>query len=195
MSGLISNDEVVSINQIFERDPPIINQKENTVLNSKEKIIFKNNKEKNLDKFLFFEFLANNTKIEIHLEKLQGYLFWQGFLEYFIWLILLALFISSPSTMKIVWIFFFHNARATIGLFILRHIPKTFSVIENLKEYEDTTLEDIQIQMETNYVNLISQNEKILKPLLNCYFFLTIVCLIVDFVMFCIIAANFANSG
>lgn len=163
--------------------------KENSEVN-----LYHNNKKSNKEKLLFYNFLMNNTKIEVHIEDVQGYLYWVGILEYFTWFVILAIFISAPSTMAIIWIFFYHNARATVGLFILYNIPKTHSVIENLKDYENSTLEDIQVQMETNYILLIQEKEKILKPLLITYFILTIISLIVDIIMFFYIAALFGTK-
>jgi hypothetical protein len=161
----------------------------------RDKIIVNENKEKNIEKFLFFEFLIDTTKIEIHMERLQSYLFWQGLMEYLLWLVLIACFVSSPRSMTKIWVFSYHIARATIGLLILKYIPKTFQIIDNLVDYENTSLEDIQIQMENNYVNLISGSEKVLKPLLCIYFLLTLISIIVDVVMFFVIASEFRIVG
>jgi hypothetical protein len=154
-------------------------------------IIYQKNKEKNIEKFTFFKFLIYNTKIESHLEILQSYLFWVGILEYFVWVILLALFISSPSNMAIIWIFLYHNARATVGLFIVKFIPKTHSVIENLKDYENNSLEDIQNSMEGNYLSLIHESERVLRPLLITYTVLTFFSFFVDIILFLVVSTRF----
>jgi hypothetical protein len=156
-----------------------------------EQEIYQANKAKNNEKSLFFQFLINNTKIEVHLEQLQSYLFWNAFLEYLTWLVLLALFISSPKSLAVIWVLFYHNARATVGLFILRHMPKTHQVVENLRDYENNSLEDIQKSMEENYISLIHNTENVLKPLLITYFILTVLSLIIDVVMFFVIASYF----
>jgi hypothetical protein len=156
-----------------------------------EQEIYQSNKTKNQEKALFFSFLVNNTKIEIHLEQLQSYLFWNAFLEYLTWIVLLALFISSPKSLALIWVLFYHNARATVGLFILRQMPKTHQVVENLRDYENNSLEDIQKSMEENYISLIHNSEHVWKPLLITYFILTVLSLIIDVIMFFVIAANF----
>lgn len=175
---------------------PVINQQANpNPIQESDKQIFTINKQKNIEKLFFFEFMTDITKIEFYLEKLQGYLFWQGFLEYFVWLILLSFFISSPRTMTTIWVFFYHIARATIGLCILKFIPKSYQVIENLRDYEDLSIEDIQIRMENSYMNLIRDCEKILKPLLTLYFVLTIISMILDVIVFGYIAVHYKDRG
>jgi hypothetical protein len=153
----------------MDANPEIKIEVNNNQLPVSDILIYQKNKEKNIEKFTFFNFLIYNTKIESHLEILQSYLFWVGILEYFVWLVLLALFISSPSKMGIIWIFLYHNARATVGLFIVKFMPKTHSVIENLRDYENSSLEDIQKSMEDNYLTLIHESERVLRPLLITY--------------------------
>jgi hypothetical protein len=125
---------------------------------------------------------------------LQGYIFWVGILEYVMWILYLGLFVSHPRKMAIVCVFIYHVARATIGMAILRFIPKTHDVIENLKDYGDSTLEDIQTQMQNNYRSLIHSNEKVMKPLLVIYYIITVISLLGDLIVFCIVAANFTET-
>ena len=165
------------------------------VNNPSDVAIYNMNKNKNKDKLIFFNFLMYNTKLEVHLDELQNYLYWVGIIEYAVWIVIMALFISSPKDFGIIWLFVYHIARSTIGLFILRHIPKTHFVIENLQSYENSSIEDIQKLMEHNYVTLIHDNERVLKPLLITYMVLTAVSLIVDFVIFGVIASKFGQTG
>jgi hypothetical protein len=165
------------------------------IINPSDSAIYNMNKNKNKDKLIFFNFLMYNTKLEVHLEELQSYLYWVGLIEYAVWAVVLALFISSPKDFGIIWLFVYHIARATIGMFILKNIPKTHFIIENLQSYENSSLEDIQKMMEHNYVTLIHDNERILKPLLITYMILTAVGLIVDFVVFAVVASKFSQKG
>jgi uncharacterized membrane protein YbhN (UPF0104 family) len=175
----------------MDANPEIKIEVNNNQLPVSDILIYQKNKEKNIEKFTFFNFLIYNTKIESHLEILQSYLFWVGILEYFVWLVLLALFISSPSKMGIIWIFLYHNARATVGLFIVKFMPKTHSVIENLRDYENSSLEDIQKSMEDNYLTLIHESERVLRPLLITYTVLTFVSIFVDVILFFVVATRF----
>lgn len=168
-------------------------EEENKQINN-DSYIYQKNKLCNNEKILITNFLVFNTKIETHLDQLQGYLFWVGILEYFTWIILLSLFISSPSNMWIIWIFVYHNARATIGIFILKFLPKTHQVIEDLKIYDQNSLEEIQKLMEENYIKLIQEKEKILKPLMTTYFILTVISQIVDVIVFFVICTRFRND-
>jgi uncharacterized membrane protein YbhN (UPF0104 family) len=157
-------------------------------------VIYEKNKKTNTEKFVFFNFLIYNTKIESNLEYLQSYLFWVGILEFFVWIVLLALFISSPSHMAAIWVFFYHNARATVGMFIVRHMPKTHSVIENLKDYENSSLDEIQKTMNENYLSLIQDSEKVLRPLLITYTVLTFISVIADVIIFLVVAVGFDKN-
>lgn len=160
-----------------------------------EEDIYQKNKVKNQEKMRFFKFLMYNTKVEIHLEELQSYLLWVSILENVVWLVCLALFISSPSTMKINWTFIYHVARAGVGIMLLFYIPKTFQVIENLQDFESNSLDDIQKGMETNYVSLLQQNEKVLKPLLMIYFILTVISVIIDIILFIVLCNNWSTTN
>jgi hypothetical protein len=167
----------------------------NKVNHTADTMIYAKNLNTNREKFQFYNFLINSTKIEIHIDMLQSYFFWVGILEYFIWLVLLALFISSPSEMQIVWAFFYHNARATLGLFIVKYIPGTHTVIENLREYESSSLDEIQRAMDDNYRSLLGENERTLKPMLIIYLVITVISLLVDFILFWVFALHFNQDG
>jgi hypothetical protein len=155
--------------------------------------ILKNNKKKNQEKLVFFKFLIYNTKIEIHLNQLQGYLYWVSILEMALWLVLLACFISSPSSMGINWLFIYHIARGCVGIFIMLRIPGTHEVIENLGEYENTPIEELQKSLEMKYANLVQQGEVALKTLLLVYLILTVVSLIIDFILLVTLAVQLSD--
>jgi hypothetical protein len=152
--------------------------------------VLKANKQKNEERIVFFKFLIYNTKIEVHITQLQGYLYWISILEFALWIVLLACFISSPSSMGINWLFIYHIARGGVGIFILIKIPSTHEVIENLTEFESTSLEDLQKDLQLRYAELLNQYERALRPLLIVYFILTIISLIIDFILFVVLATQ-----
>lgn len=164
-------------------------------INERKDEISEKNKNTNKEKFIFFNFLMYNTKVEIFLDELQSYLFWIAGLEYFLWIIILALLITSFRTMGPgVIIFVYHVCRGTLGLFIVKHIPKTHEVIENLHDYENMPLEEIQKNMDENYINLIKSKEKFLRPMLICYFIITIISLILDCIMLIVVCSKFNDE-
>jgi hypothetical protein len=166
---------------------------DNELINSIEmkNDIYLKNLEKNQEKILFFKFLIYNTKVEMHIDKFLSYFYWISLIEFFVWLVLLMLFISSPKTMSINWLFIYHVARGSLGIFITFRTPNTHQVIENIADYENSSLEEIQKSLEMKYVELIQQNDTILKPLLISYFIITIIGFIIDLLALIVIALNY----
>lgn len=164
-------------------------------LQNENKSIAEQNKEKNREKYLFFKFLMYNSKIEINFESFMGNIYWISLLEGSIWILQWALFLSSPSSLAVVWFFLPHLARAIVGFIILRNLPNTFQVIENLRDYENQSLDDIQNQMLNNFKGLLANNEAKLQPWLISYFVLTIIDLIIDIVMFFVLLNMWGRNG
>jgi len=125
----------------------------------------------------------------------MGNLFWISLLEGCIWILLWGLFLSSPGKLAVIWFFLPHMARSVIGFIILKNLPNTYQVIENMKDYESQTLEEIQNFMIGNFKVMLSENEAKLKPFLITYFILTIVNLIIDIIMFIVLLYTWGNQG
>ena len=134
----------------------------------------------NKQKFMLFKFMTYNAKYEISYEAFIGNLYWISFLEISIWIILCALFISSPSNLEMMWCYIFHLPRSIIGFVILKYLPNSYNAIEKLKDFENSSLEDIKNQMIDNYKQVLSESDPKLKPLLIFYFLLTIFNLMID---------------
>jgi len=136
-----------------------------------------------------------NSKIEINFEAFMNNVYWVSILEGAIWILLFALFLSSPATLALMWLFIPHLGRAIVGFILLKNLPNTFTVIENLKDYESQSLDDIQNQMLNNFKNLLSENEDKLRPYLIAYFILTIVNILIDIIMFFVLLNMWGNQG
>jgi hypothetical protein len=140
--------------------------------------------DKNKERLNTHNFLVYIGKYEISYESFINNVFWISILEGFLWIILLALFISSPSKLAMMWFFILHFIRAIIGFVILKYIPYSFNIIENMKDFEESSLQEIQTKMIVNFrLNLIN-NEPKLKPLLSAYFILTIFNILIDISLF-----------
>lgn len=157
----------------------------------KEINIYKKNLETNKNKVLLFDFLMTVTKIDYCFEKIQSYLYWVGLMEFFFWFILIGLFISDIKYMAKVFFFIFHIPRGIIGIIILYYLPKTYEVINGLENFETNSLEEIKEKISANYIKILNSKEVILKPLLISYFVSTMITIIVDIVMFCVITPDF----
>jgi hypothetical protein len=164
-------------------------------LQNENKSLAEQNKEKNKEKYLFFKFLMYNSKIEINFESFMGNVYWISLLEGSIWILQWALFLSSPSSLAVVWFFLPHLARAIVGFIILRNLPNTFQVIENLRDYENQTLDDIQNQMLNNFKSLLTESEGKIRPWLISYFVLTIIDLLIDITMFFVLLHMWGRNG
>lgn len=146
--------------------------------------IYTKNLKVNKEKMNFWRFLMYSTKAEIYICEFHNLLYWVSLLEIFLYLIGLALFISSPKNFSEFWAFTTHIIRAILGLIVLKRLPNSSTVIEEVRESENSTLEDIQSKVLQTYKNLLSNNEGRIKPVLTAYFALTIIDIIIDNIIF-----------
>ena len=72
-------------------------------------------------------------KAEMILYQLHSILFWTTVLELAMFCALLILFFTAPKSMAIMWLTFTHVPRGTIGSFLLKHLPKSHEIIEDLR--------------------------------------------------------------
>ena len=150
--------------------------------NNREKQIYEINLKTNKEKTQFTKFLIYGTKIEVHINSFMTLLYWVSILELFLFLIGLTLFMSSPNNFGIFWAFITHVIRASLGFVLLKRIPNSHEVIENLKEYENSTVEDIENNIIDSYKNLLYSSESKVKPILITYFVFTIIRSISSFI-------------
>jgi hypothetical protein len=160
-----------------------------------KQIIYAKNKVNNKEKLEFWKFLMYSTKAEIHINSFLSLLFWVSILEIFMYIIGFALFISSPKTYGIFWLFTPHVVRAILGLIILRKVPHSHTVIEELKDCSDDSITDIENHILSTYKNLLSNSESSLRPLLIIYFVFTIIDIIVDNIGFIILQVEWADKS
>ena len=151
-------------------------------------------KSKNSEKNTFFKFLMYNTKIEINFEDLNEKIWWSSLLEASIWIFLFIVFCLNPSSLMIIWVFSPHFIRAIFGLIILMKVPNTFHVVEQLKDYENQSVQEVQDMMINVYKSLLSVFEEHLKKYLIGYFVLTIINVLIDAIMFIILLYYWGGS-
>lgn len=164
---------------------------ENSII---EKSIYARNLKTNKEKISFWKFLMYGTKAEIHINSIQSLLFWVSIMELFLFALGLALFISSPKTFDIFWAFITHVIRAILGFILLKRLPGTHLVIEELKEYEDNTIEDVENNILQLYKNMLSNNEKSIGRILLWYFIFTIIDIIMDNIVFFYLQQKWSNE-
>lgn len=145
-----------------------------------DKQIYEKNLKTNTEKIQFWKFLINGTKTEVHIHSFMSLLYWVSILEIFLFLIGFALFLSSPQNFSIFWVFITHVVRAILGFILLKRIPHSHQVIEDLNEIETNSIEEIEKNILHSYLNLLSRNETKIRPILIWYFVLTIIDIIID---------------
>ena len=151
--------------------------------------IYEENKRQNKLKIETTEFMSYVVKIELLFQTLQSYLYWISFIEIVIFLSLFFMFCSSPKSLSKIWWYIFHFFRSFIGLAIINYLPKTYQIIENLKEIPDI-LNQLKSSLIDNFFELLKPQKKKLKIFLLCYFSLTVWCTVVDIMMFCVFAPD-----
>lgn len=169
------------------------NSSENSGYNSnsdmKIKKIYENNKNLNKMKIDTTEFMSYSIKVELLFQTLQSYLFWISIIEFVIFLVLFLMFCTSPKSLSKIWWYIFHLFRGITGIGIMYYLPRTYQIIENLKEIPDM-LNQLKSSLIQSFFDLLQPEKKRLKLLLLCYFSLTILCTIIDIMMFCVFAPD-----
>jgi len=171
------------------------NNKKNYNLNSEDDIksIFEENEKRNRIKIDTTEFMSYAIKVELLFQTLQGHLYWISASEFLIFLTLFFMFCSTPKTMGKIWWYIFHFFRSFFGFGIIYYLPKTYELIDNLKDIPDV-LENLKYSLIHNFFELLKPNQKKLKIFLLFYFSLTILSTVIDIMLFCIFAPDIGNA-
>ena len=165
------------------------NNNHNTNPEMKIRKIYEENKKQNKMKIDTTEFMSYSIKVELLFQTLQGYLFWISIIEFVIFLVLFLMFCSSPNSLSKMWWYIFHLFRGLIGVGIMHFLPRTYQIIENLKKIPDM-LEQLKSKLIQSFFDLLQPEKRKLKILLMCYFSLTILCTVIDIMMFCVFAPD-----
>ena len=156
--------------------------------------IYSKNLQNNKEKLSFFSFLMYSTKAEVYICEFYMLLFWVSLLEIFLYLIGLALFISSPHDFSEFWAFTTHLIRAILGLILLKRLPNSSTVIEEVKEFEQSTVEDVQGRILETFKNILTNNKHRLRPLIIAYFVFTIIDILIDNIIFFFLLDKWADN-
>ena len=151
--------------------------------------IYEENKRQNKLKIDTSEFLSFSLKVELLFQTLQSYLYWISTVEFVIFLVLFFMYCSSPKTLSKIWWYIFHFFRGIVGLIIIYYLPKTYQIIDNLREIPDI-LDKLKSDLIRSFFDLLQPHKKKLKMFLMCYFTLTMFCTVIDIMMFCVFAPD-----
>ena len=182
-----NNEYDINNNENLNKFDNSVNSNLNSMTDIKK--IYEENKRRNKMKIDTTEFMSYCVKVELLFQTLQSYLYWISLIELVIFLVLFFMFCSSPKSLSKIWWYIFHFFRGLIGIVIIYLLPKTYQIIENLKEIPDI-LNQLKASLIKSFFDLLQPNKKKLKILLLCYFSLTTLCTVIDIMMFCVFAPD-----
>ena len=172
----------------------INNEQNNNIMSSTERKIYEKNKELNKQRIGFFTFLMNSSKGEMVFDNFQKILFWNGIFDIFLFFICFCLFCSYASQFWRNIFFVGHAVRGVISILILKYLPTTSSVIENLQNFENESLPVIHNKIYEEYKRLLMQNEPKIRPSMYAYWITTIINFLIDIIIFFVLLHEWGDK-
>jgi hypothetical protein len=171
-----------------------IDNEQNNTLSPTERKIYQKNKELNKQRIGFFTFLMNSAKGEIAFDGFQKILFWNGIFDIFLFFICFCLFCSYASQFWRNIFFVGHAVRGVVSLLILKYLPRTSTIIQNLENFENESLEVIHNKIYEEYKKLLMQNENRIRPSMYTYWIITIIDFLIDIIIFFVLLHEWGDK-
>ena len=178
----------------MEVDINNIDNEQNMNISPTERKIYEKNKELNKQRIGFFSFLMNSAKGEMAFDGFQKILFWNGIFDIFLFFICFCLFCSYASQFWRNIFFVGHAVRGAISILILKYLPTTSSVIENLQNFENESLPVIHNKIYEEYKRLLMQNEPKIRPSMYAYWITTIINFLIDIIIFFVLLHEWGDK-
>lgn len=142
-----------------------------------------------------FKFLLYTAKVEIKVNSLQKMIYQASLYEMGIWFVGFLLFISNPSQLFYIWFLVFHLPRSTLGFMLLRCMPKTYEIFEQLAQNPNLDEENIITMLKTQIREsfIIRWNDHKLTFLF--YLIATLVCTTIDLITLIAIVVIFGKDN
>ena len=166
----------------------------NERLSPKIKKIFIKNRELNKEKIGFFTFLMNSAKAEMLFDGFQKILFWNSIYDIFLFFICFCLFCSYASQFWTNIFFVGHSIRGVISILILKRLPTSASIIKNLDNYENESIQAIHYKIYEEFKKLLKQNENKIRLLMYLYWIITVINFLIDIIIFFVLLHNWGNK-
>ena len=171
-----------------------IDNEQNNTLSPTERKIYQKNKELNKQRIGFFTFLMNSAKGEMAFDGFQKILFWNGIFDIFLFFICFCLFCSYASQFWRNIFFVGHAVRGVVSLLILKYLPRTSTIIQNLENFENESLEVIHNKIYEEYKKLLMQNENKIRPSMYTYWIITIIDFLIDIIIFFVLLHEWGDK-
>lgn len=145
-------------------------------------------------KSTIFKFLLYTTKVEIKANSLIKMIYHSSLYETGIWFVGFLIFLTNPSQLFYIWFLVLHVPRSYLGLLLLKYMPKTYEIIENLSKHqefdEDKLVSILETQIRDSFIARWADNK------LKFYFYLlsTIICTTIDLIMLIVMVVIFGND-
>ena len=159
-----------------------------------EKKIYEKNKELNKQRIGFFTFLMNSAKGEIAFDGFQKILFWNGIFDIFLFFICFCLFCSKASQFWRNIFFVGHAVRGVVSMLILKYLPTSSTVIQNLDNFENESLQEIHNKIYEEYKKLLIQNERKIRPSMYTYWIITVIDFLIDIIIFFVLLYEWGDK-
>ena len=177
----------------MEVDINIDNDKYENISPSERKI-YEKNKELNKQRIGFFTFLMNSAKGEIAFDGFQKILFWNGIFDIFLFFICFCLFCSKASQFWRNIFFVGHAVRGVVSMLILKYLPTNSTVIQNLDNFENESLQEIHNKIYEEYKKLLIQNERKIRPSMYAYWIITVIDFLIDIIIFFVLLYEWGDK-
>ena len=177
----------------MEVDINIDNDKYENISPSERKI-YQKNKELNKQRIGFFTFLMNSAKGEIAFDGFQKILFWNGIFDIFLFFICFCLFCSKASQFWRNIFFVGHAVRGVVSMLILKYLPTSSTVIQNLDNFENESLQEIHNKIYEEYKKLLIQNERKIRPSMYAYWIITVIDFLIDIIIFFVLLYEWGDK-
>ena len=171
-----------------------IDNEPNNNLDPNVRKIYEKNKELNKERIGFFTFLMNSAKGEMAFDHFQKILFWNGIFDIFLFFICFCLFCSYASQFWRNIFFVGHAVRGVVSILILKYLPMTSSVIQNLDNFENESLPAIHNKIYEEYKRLLMQNERKIRPSMYAYWIITIIDFLIDIIIFFVLLHEWGDK-
>ena len=177
----------------MEVDINIDNDKYENISPSERKI-YEKNKELNKQRIGFFTFLMNSAKGEIAFDGFQKILFWNGIFDIFLFFICFCLFCSKASQFWRNIFFVGHAVRGVVSMLILKYLPTSSTIIQNLDNFENESLQEIHNKIYEEYKKLLIQNERKIRPSMYAYWIITVIDFLIDIIIFFVLLYEWGDK-
>ena len=141
-----------------------------------------------------FKFILFTSKVEIKFNSLIRLIYYTSLFEIGLWFIGFLLFVATPREMYLIWILIVHIVKGVLGLKLLYNMPRTYEILENVAKNpnfeEDKIIELIQKQIQDSFLLKWENNKNRFFAYLVC----TIVCVIIDFIIFIAQVTSFGKD-